>query len=245
MKLKKSFGQHILVSKGVLNKIAQSLEIKEGDAVVEIGGGTGNLTRVLLTYPLGKLYVIEIDREMVDHLKEIESEKVEIIQADASEYPLCELGKSLKLVGNLPYNVASLIIENTVYNKDCIPLAVYMVQKEVAEKLEGKKDTGWLSVFVRSFYDVEYIMTVPPRFFVPPPKVNSAVIKLVKNEKIKVEDLKDYKNFLTHIFSNRRKSLRKKLSEEILKKAGINPNERVDNLKLEDFIRLYSLIKNS
>ena len=245
MKLKKSFGQHILVSKGVLNKIAQSLEIKEGDAVVEIGGGTGNLTRVLLTYPLGKLYVIEIDREMVDHLKEIESEKVEIIQADASEYPLCELGKSLKLVGNLPYNVASLIIENTVYNKDCIPLAVYMVQKEVAEKLEGKKDTGWLSVFVRSFYDVEYIMTVPPRFFVPPPKVNSAVIKLVKNEKIKVENLKDYKNFLTHIFSNRRKSLRKKLSEEILKKAGINPNERVDNLKLEDFIRLYSLIKNS
>ncbi|WP_461832256.1 ribosomal RNA small subunit methyltransferase A, partial [Aquifex sp.] len=180
-----------------------------------------------------------------DHLKEIESEKVEIIQADASEYPLCELGKSLKLVGNLPYNVASLIIENTVYNKDCIPSAVYMVQKEVAEKLEGKKDTGWLSVFVRSFYDVEYIMTVPPRFFVPPPKVNSAVIKLVKNEKIKVENLKDYKNFLTHIFSNRRKSLRKKLSEEILKNAGINPNERVDNLKLEDFIRLYSLIKNS
>ncbi|GAB6065652.1 16S rRNA (adenine(1518)-N(6)/adenine(1519)-N(6)) -dimethyltransferase RsmA [Aquifex pyrophilus] len=244
MRLKKSFGQHILVSRGVLNKIARSLEIKEGDMVVEIGGGTGNLTRVLLSYPLKKLYVIELDRDMVEHLKEIEDERLEVIHADASEFPFCELGKELKLVGNLPYNVASLIIENTVFNKDCVPIAVYMVQKEVAEKLEGRRETGWLSVFVRSFYDVEYVMTVPPRFFVPPPKVNSSVIKLVRREKINVKDLRDYKNFLTTLFANRRKALRKKIDKELLERAGINPDARVESLTLEDFFKLYSL-KNS
>ena len=245
VRLKKSFGQHILVSEGVLNRIAEELQIEKGDSVVEIGGGTGNLTRVLLRYPLRKLYVLELDDEMIEHLKAIQDDRIEIIKTDASDFPLCGLGKNLKIVGNLPYNVASLIIENSVYNKDCIPLAVYMVQKEVAEKLEGKKDTGWLSVFVRTFYDVEYVMSVPARFFVPPPKVTSAVIKLKKNEKLKVENLKEYKSFLTHLFENRRKVLRKKIDKTLLEKAGINPNARVEELKLEDFFRLYELSKQS
>ncbi len=245
LRLKKSFGQHLLVSEGVLTKIAEELEIKEGDTVVEIGGGTGNLTRMLLNYPLGKLYVLELDDEMIEHLRKIQDERLEILKADASEFPFCSLGKDLKVVGNLPYNVASLIIENTVYNKDCVPLAVYMVQKEVAEKLEGKKDTGWLSVFLRSFYDLEYVMSVPARFFVPPPKVTSAVIKLKKNEKIRVDNLKDYKAFLTKLFENRRKVLRKKIDKRILEKAGINPDARVEELWLEDFFKLYELSKQS
>ena len=182
---------------------------------------------------------------MIEKLKEIQDKRLEVIEADATEFGFCKLGENLKLVGNLPYNVASLIIENTVYNKDCIPIAVYMVQKEVAEKLEGKKDTGWLSVFVRTFYDIEYVMTVPPRFFIPPPKVYSAVIKLIKNEKLKAENLRDYKKFLTDIFSLRRKVLRKKIPEEVLKSAGIDPNSRVEQLKLEDFFRIYSSVKNS
>ena len=244
-KLKKSFGQHLLVSEGVLNKIAEELNIQEGETIVEIGGGTGNLTRVLLKYPLKRLYVIELDDEMIEHLKSISDERLKIIKADASSFSFCSLGNDLKVVGNLPYNVASLIIENTVYHKDCIPLAVYMVQKEVAEKLEGKKDTGWLSVFVRTFYDVEYVMSVPARFFVPPPKVTSAVIKLKRNEKIRVDDLKNYKSFLTRLFENRRKVLRKKIDQSILEKAEINPNARVEELKLEDFFKLYELSRQS
>jgi len=242
-RLKKSFGQHLLVSEGVLSKIAKELEIKEGEVVVEVGGGTGNLTRVLLRHPLGKLYALELDEEMVEELKKIQDERLEVIKADATDFPFCSLGESLKVVGNLPYNVASLIVENTVYNKDCIPLAVYMVQKEVAEKLEGKKDTGWLSVFVRTFYDVEYLMSVPARFFVPPPKVTSAVIKLKRNEKLKVENLKEYKEFLIRLFENRRKVLRKKIDQGLLEKAGINPEARVEELKLEDFFKLYELSK--
>ena len=241
MRLKKSFGQHLLVSEGVLRKIAQELRIDSDDCLVEIGGGTGNLTKILLEYPLRKLYVIELDKDMVEKLNTIEDERVVILNEDASEFDFCRLGKELKVAGNLPYNVASLIIENTIYHKDCIPLAVYMVQKEVAEKLEGKKDTSWLSVFVRSFYDVEYIMTVPPRFFVPPPKVNSALIKLIRNEKIKVEDLKAYKKLLTKLFQHRRKVLRKKIDKTLLEKAEIDPDTRVENLSLKDFLKLYSV----
>jgi len=244
-RLKKSFGQHLLVSEGVLSKIAKELEIKEGEVVVEVGGGTGNLTRVLLRHPLRKLYTLELDEDMVEELKTIQDERLEVIKADATDFPFCSLGESLKVVGNLPYNVASLIIENTVYNKDCIPLAVYMVQKEVAEKLEGKKDTGWLSVFVRTFYDVEYLMSVPARFFVPPPKVTSAVIKLKRNEKLKVNNLKEYKEFLTRLFENRRKVLRKKIDQRLLEKAGVNPEARVEELRLEDFFKLYELSKES
>ncbi|NPA32963.1 MAG: 16S rRNA (adenine(1518)-N(6)/adenine(1519)-N(6))-dimethyltransferase RsmA [Aquificae bacterium] len=239
MRLKKSFGQHLLVSEGVLGKIADTLGIREGDVVVEIGGGTGNLTRELLRRPLSRLFVIELDRDMVERLREIGDERLEVINADATDFDFCSLGRELKLVGNLPYNVGSLIVENTVFHKDCVPLAVYMLQKEVAEKLEGKKDTGWLSVFVRTFYDVDYVMSVPPRFFVPPPRVDSAVLRLVRNEKAHIEDLGDYKRFLTRVFQNRRKALKKKLPEEVIKRAGVEPMARVEELSLEDFLALY------
>jgi len=244
MRLKKSFGQHLLTSEGVLEKIADALEIEEGEKVVEIGGGTGNLTRKLLKRPLGKLFVIELDKEMVEKLKEIEDERLEVIEGDASRFPLCSLGDSLKVAGNLPYNVASLILENTVYNRECVPLAVYLLQKEVAEKLEGKKDTGWLSTFVRTFYEVEYLMTVPPRFFRPPPKVQSGLVRLKRKEKLPVKDAKKYKAFLTKLFANRRKVLRKKVDEELLRKAGVRPEARAEELSLEDFLKLYRLLEN-
>jgi len=245
VRLKKALGQHLLVSEGVLKKIAESVDIKEGDIVVEVGGGTGNLTKVLLDYPLSKLYVIELDKDMVERLKEIKDSRLEIIQEDASGYDFCVLGKELKLVGNLPYNVASLIIENTVHRRKCIPLAVYMVQKEVAEKLEGKKETNWLSVFLRTFYEVEYLMTVPPRFFVPPPRVYSSVIKLKRKKQTPPYDTYHYKKFLTRVFQNRRKVLRKKLGTDLLKKAGIREEARVEELKLEDFLRLYELFSEN
>ncbi len=231
-----------MVSEGVLRKIAESVEIKEGDVVVEIGGGTGNLTRILLEYPLSRLYVLELDGEMVKRLREIKDSRLEVLQVDASEYDFCILGGELKLVGNLPYNVASLIIENTVHSRECVPLAVYMVQKEVAEKLEGKKETGWLSVFLRTFYEVEYIMTVPPRFFVPPPRVQSSVIRLKRKEPPFPVDTRRYKKLLTRLFQNRRKVLRKKIKPEVLRKAGIREEARVEELRLEDFLRLYEIL---
>jgi len=182
---------------------------------------------------------------MVCELSGIDDERLELINADASRFELCTLGKDLKLVGNLPYNVGSLIVENVITHHRCVPKAVFMLQKEVALKLCGKSEVGWLTVFLNTFYRVEYIMSVPARFFIPPPKVDSGVIKLVRKEAPPELDLKRYKSFLTGVFSLRRKMLRKKLPLKVLLEAGIDPNARVEQLSFEDFLRLYNVYEES
>ncbi len=237
--LKKHLGQHLLVSSGVLKKLVEFAEIKLGEVLVEIGPGTGNLTHELLKTPLKKLYLIEVDREMIERLKErIKDPRVEIIYQDATRFDFSELGeKDLKLIGNLPYNVASLIVENTVIHKEFIPEAFYMVQKEVAERFI--KEKSWLSVFLNTFYEVSYLMSIPPKFFLPPPKVVSAYIKLKRKSFEEIQDLKAYKDFLTRLFSQKRKMLKKKIKLDILNKLGISPEKRVEELELKDFIKLF------
>jgi 16S rRNA (adenine1518-N6/adenine1519-N6)-dimethyltransferase len=117
-----------------------------------------------------------------------------------------------------------------------------MVQKEVAERWMGIE--SWLSVFIQTFYDIEYMMTVPPRFFVPQPKVDSAVIRLKRKPKIEAFNLKDYKGFLVKLFANRRKALRSKLPSDLLERANISPLARAEELSVEDFRRLYRLLRS-
>ncbi|SNZ11295.1 16S rRNA (adenine(1518)-N(6)/adenine(1519)-N(6))-dimethyltransferase RsmA [Hydrogenobacter hydrogenophilus] len=242
MRLKKSYGQHLLVSSGVIEALVKQAEIKPDNVVVEIGPGTGNLTRELLKTHLKKLYLLEIDPQMIEELKKIKDSRVVILQEDATKFDFCSLGEELKLVGNLPYNVGSLIVENTVFHKECVPFALYMLQKEVAEKL--LKGPSWLSTFLRTFYHVEYVMSVPARFFIPPPKVQSGVIKLIRKEDAPaIEDLKDYKSFLVKLYSMRRKALKKKLREELLKTAGIDPLTRIEQLSISQILLLYNLSK--
>jgi len=239
MKLKKSLGQHILKSTDILKKIVDYADIQEGEVVVEIGPGLGALTKFLLEKPLKKLYLLEIDKEMVDILKkDIIDERLVIIHTDARyfNYRVFE-ERSLKVLGNLPYNVASIIVENVVYYFDIVPSCFFLVQKEVAEKWHSGK--SWLSVFIRTFYDINYLMSIPPRFFYPPPKVDSALIQLNRNLKKEIKDLKEFKKFLTLLFQMKRKMLRKKISLEILRRAQINEELRVDELSLEEILRLY------
>lgn len=229
-----------MVSSGVLDRLVELAEIKE-EVVVEIGPGTGNLTKRLLNTPLKRLYLLEIDPEMVEKLKvSLNDPRVVILQTDATTFDFNILNeKELKLIGNLPYNVASLIIENTIYHKHLIYQAFYMVQKEVAERLIQQK--SWLSVFVNTFYQLEYLMSIPPRFFVPPPKVNSAYLKFTRKNFDEIKDLKRYKSFLVQIFSQKRKMLKHKVPPEILEKASILPQKRVEELNLLDFITLYQI----
>jgi 16S rRNA (adenine1518-N6/adenine1519-N6)-dimethyltransferase len=237
--LKKRFAQHLLIGARILQKLVDFTEIKPEEVVVEIGPGTGNLTKYLLKTNLKKLYLIEIDPEMIEYLKKIiRDERVVFINADATKFDFSSLKENnLKLIGNLPYNVASLIIENTVIHKDLIPYAFYMVQKEVAERLINEK--SWLSIFVKTFYEVEYLMSIPARFFIPPPKVVSAFIKLTRKNLIDIYDLKEYKNFLTKIFAQKRKMLKHKINEIYLKDVGISGEKRVEELELKDFLSLY------
>ncbi len=241
--LKKSFGQHLLVSEGVLKEIARLLKIDSQDVLLEIGGGTGNLTKVLLRHNPAKLIVVELDRDMVRRLKEIEDERLEVIQDDAKSLQICRLADELKVVGNLPYNAASLILENIILHRRCIPFGVFMFQKEVALRLCGKGDLSWLSVFLRTFYEVRYEMSVPARFFKPPPRVQSGVISISRKD-APFEETEDYKRFLTGVFAHRRKKLGKKLPQEVLRRAGIETDRRVDGLELEEFITLYRELRS-
>jgi len=239
--LKKKFGQHLLISSGVLKRLVELCEIKKDEVVLEIGPGTGNLTAELLKTPLKKLYLLEIDPEMIKILtKKFSDERIVIIQGDATTFNFFSLKESaLKVIGNLPYNVASLILENTIYHKDLILNAFYMLQKEVAEKLL-KINTSWLSVFLHTFYDVKYLMGLPSKFFYPRPRVSSAFIKLERNEKEFIKDLRSYKNFLTRIFSYKRKMIKQKLPQGVIENAGISPEKRVDELELKEFLLLYA-----
>ncbi len=239
--LKKSLGQHLLVSEGVLRTLADSLNCEKGDRVVEIGGGTGNLTRILLEKPLSRLFVLEVDSDMVRELERIEDPRLSVVTADATTFPFCSLGEKLRVIGNLPYNVGSLIVENLVLNRRCIPLGVLMLQKEVALRLTGKGERGWLSVFLNTFYTTEYLMSVPPRFFVPRPKVDSGVIRIVRKEKPPQLDDRRFKEFLLRLFSMKRKMLKKKLPEEVIREAGLDPTLRVEQIPPEDILRLYNV----
>jgi len=243
--LKKRFAQHLLIGSGILQKLVDLAEIKPKETVVEIGPGTGNLTKKLLNTPLKKLFLIEIDPEMIEHLKNIiKDERVVFINADATKFDFSLLKeRNLKLIGNLPYNVASLIIENTVMHKNYIPCAFYMVQKEVAERLINEK--SWLSIFVKTFYEIKYLMSIPAKFFIPPPKVISAFIKLERKDFKESFNLKEYKNFLTKLFSQKRKMIKHKIDETYLKKSGISGEKRVEEFELKDFLSLYSVFLKS
>ncbi len=243
VRLRKDLGQHILLSKGVLSRIAEFLCISEGDKVLEIGGGTGNLTRVLLERPLEKIYVLEIDPVMVETLKRIEDERITVIQADATRFDLCSLGDNLKVTGNLPYNVASLIIENLVRYRSCIPLAVLMVQKEVGLKIVGKSQPGWITLFVNTFYDTEYLMSVPSRFFLPRPKVVSGVIRLRRKDKAPDLNLDRFKRFLTRLFSSKKKKIGNLFPKKALLEAGLDPNMRSHQLTQDQVLRLYNVLE--
>ncbi len=243
MKLKKSLGQHILVSGGILERISECLNFGKDDTVVEIGGGTGNLTRELLKREMKRLVVIEIDKRMIEMLKSIEDERLEIIETDARFYKFCSLGEDLYVIGNLPYNAYSFIIENVIRHRACIKEACFLLQKEVAERIEGRKNVGWLSLLVRSFYKVEYVMTVPPRFFKPPPKVNSGLIRMKRLHKGEDVDTDKYVKLLKMLFADRRKMLRKKMDEHVLNKCGVNPEARAEELNPEDTLCIYNYME--
>lgn len=247
-KTKKWLGQHLLIAPGIIEKIVDYMEISPEDIVVEVGVGTGQLTEEILKRNPKKLYGIEIDKEAYPIIKEKfgNFKNFELIEKDFFDVNLREIAKDrkIKVVGNLPYNVASLILVNMSFYLDILSLCVFMLQKEVAEKLIAKpktKNYTFLSVFLQTFFDIEYLMSVPARFFKPPPKVTSAVIRMKPKEKIPDFNIKDYKNFVSMLFSSRRKMLRSKIKLEILEKAEIKPTSRAEELSIEEFVRLFEV----
>lgn len=263
VKAKKHLGQHFLTDETIAQKIADSLSENGYDEVLEIGPGMGVLTKYLLQKK-SKITVFEIDRESVEYLKETfpkehfqlntSKEKFEIIEGDFLKKNLNEIfkGQQVAIIGNFPYNISSQILFKAIENRAIIPEFSGMFQKEVALRIaekEGSKTYGILSVLSQAFYDVEYLFTVPPSVFNPPPKVDSGVIRLIRKENFTLPvDEKLFFSVVKTAFNQRRKMLRSSLKSfnisDSLKEDPIFA-KRPEQLSVQEFIFLTQKIANN
>ena len=253
VKAKKYLGQHFLKDENIAKKIADTLSLKGYKNILEIGPGMGVLTKYLLDKDV-TTYVIEIDSESVEYLKaNYLNLAPRIIEKDFLKYDLNEVfkGEPLAIIGNFPYNISSQILFKTLELRTQIPEFSGMFQKEVAQRIcqkEGNKTYGILSVLTQAFYDAEYLFTVSPGVFNPPPKVDSGVLRLTRKENFTLPcDEKLFFKVVKAAFQQRRKTLRNSLKTFNLSdnlKANVIFDKRPEQLSVEAFIELTTLIEN-
>lgn len=252
VKAKKYLGQHFLNDESVAEKIADSLTLKDYKNILEIGPGMGMLTKYLLKKDI-TTYVIEIDRESVEYLQaNYLNLAPRIIEKDFLKYDLNSVfnQESFAIIGNFPYNISTQIVFKTLEMRDQIPEFSGMFQKEVALRIcskEGSKVYGILSVLAQAYYDAEYLFTVPPNVFNPPPKVESGVLRLTrkKDYTLACDDALFFKVVKT-AFQQRRKTLRNSLKTFNLSdnlKANVIFDKRPEQLAVQEFIELTQLIE--
>jgi len=247
---RKRFGQHFLHDQNIIERILRSIDPRPGDRLVEIGPGQGALTWPLLQR-CGQLTAIELDRDLIPVLQQ-ESKRygeLQLINADILEFDLASLGgeQMIRLVGNLPYNISTPLMFHVLDSIAQISDMHFMVQKEVAERIvaePGNGHYGRLSIMLQYQCECQLLFEVPPGSFTPPPKVDSAVIRLIPRASPEY-DIGDYANFSAIVqaaFGQRRKtlsnSLKDTLSRDLIIACGIDPGLRAENLSLGDFAKL-------
>ena len=243
---KKRLGQHFLKDQEIARQIVSSLS--EGtQRVMEIGPGMGVLTQFLITKEDCELFVVEIDEESVLYLEEhFPNLKGKLIEKDFLKLDLVAIfPEPFAIIGNFPYNISSQILFKVLDYKDYIPEVVGMFQKEVAVRIAskpGNKDYGIISVLLQAFFDIEYLFTVEPEVFNPPPKVKSAVIRLKRNNIANLEcDERKFKILIKTAFNQRRKTLRNSLKSLTFSEGFTQEdifNKRPEQLAVQDFIYL-------
>ncbi len=253
VRAKKHLGQHFLRDLEVARHIVASLPLDEQTSVLEIGPGTGVLTQFLLQNPNIKLTAIELDSESVVYLNS-HYPQLHVVEADFLKIDLKQIfSEKFMIIGNFPYNISSQIFFKMLDNKDSIPCLVGMIQKEVAERMaakEGSKTYGILSVLMQAYYSIDYLFTVHEHVFDPPPKVKSAVIRLIRNDVSKIncnEQL--FKTVVKTAFNQRRKQLRNSLKPIIAKDHPIFNDiffdKRPEQLSVDEFIALTNKIEQA
>ena len=252
MKAKKRFGQNFLVNDEIISSIVKAINPKVGQNLIEIGPGHAALTKPVLSL-CKNLTAIELDRDLVALLRSDPFlQGLNIIEADALKFDFSTLKTSgkMRVFGNLPYNITSPLIFHLLLQDDIQDMH-FMLQKEVVQRLAAapnNKDYGRLSVMVQYFCEVIPLLEVPAHAFVPPPKVVSAVVRLIpKNLDAQAKALYPFLNEVTiQAFSARRKtivnSLAKLFSKEDLSALNIDLSKRAENLKLEEFINLAKIL---
>lgn len=251
VRAKKNLGQHFLKDKNIAERIVDSLQADNIHKVLEIGPGMGVLTQFLLKKEQFETFVVEIDRESVDYLKEhFPQMRERIISNDFLRMRLDQLfNEPFAIIGNFPYNISSQIFFNILDYRDQVPEIVGMLQKEVAERLAagpGSKTYGILSVFLQAYYDIEYLFTVHEDVFSPPPKVKSGVIRLTRNQTTKLNcDEKQFFGIVKMAFNQRRKTMRNSLKSVIVsEELKANPvfDKRPEQLGVAEFEMITRLI---
>jgi 16S rRNA (adenine1518-N6/adenine1519-N6)-dimethyltransferase len=243
---KKSLGQHFLKDQNIARKIAGALDQCKQKTVLEIGPGTGVLTSIILNNPNIDLYAVEVDTESFDYLN-IEYPQlgdrlmlIDFLKMDIRTY----FKEPFTIIGNFPYNISSQIFFRVLENRDLVLDVVCMIQKEVADRIKashGNKTYGILSVFLQAFYDIDYLFTVGPTVFNPPPKVNSAVIHLKRNSRTDLgcnEEL--FFKIVKLGFNQRRKTLRNSLKSILVNLPTDHEifNKRPEQLSVDEFVFL-------
>ncbi|HLV15051.1 MAG TPA: 16S rRNA (adenine(1518)-N(6)/adenine(1519)-N(6))-dimethyltransferase RsmA [Xanthomarina sp.] len=252
VKAKKHLGQHFLTDESIAEKIANTLSLKGYKHILEIGPGMGVLTKYLLKKDT-TTHVIEIDTESVEYLKNNYLNLADrVIEQDFLKYDLNLVfnNQPFAIIGNFPYNISTQIVFKTLEMRDQVPEFSGMFQKEVAQRIcskEGSKVYGILSVLTQAFYHAEYLFTVPPSVFNPPPKVDSGVLLLTRKENYTLPcNEKMLFKVVKTAFQQRRKTLRNSLKtfnlSDNLKANGIF-DKRPEQLAVQEFIELTQLIE--
>jgi len=247
---KKQLGQHFLADRHYIDKIVMAVNPKDGDRLVEIGPGQGAITLPLLrVHP--KLTVIEFDRDLIAPLTAAAEPlgDLTIVQGDVLRVDFTALaaGQPIRLVGNLPYNISSPILFHALEHAAVVRDMHFMLQKEVVDRMAagpGSKVYGRLSVMLQAYCQVTSLFVVPPGAFRPPPKVDSAVVRLVPRDpaSITIADHKRFAEVVKAAFGQRRKTLRNALNNVVTAEqfvaAGVRPDARAEQLDVAEFIAL-------
>ena len=230
---RKRFGQHFLHERGILERIVEALAPADDDFIVEIGPGEGALTRALLER-VGKIEVIELDRDLAAGLKD---DRIKVHQADALEFDFGQFPRGLRIVGNLPYNISTPLLFHLARYADRVRDLHFMLQLEVVERMVAAPSTpeyGRLSVALQARFRMKKLFNVSKGAFRPPPKVESAVVRLQPlTQLLEIDD-----ELLRRAFSARRKTLRNALPEVDFAALGIDPGLRPENLSALDYERI-------
>ncbi|MDB5225657.1 MAG: hypothetical protein JWL87_609 [Candidatus Adlerbacteria bacterium] len=246
MEKKKSLGQHFLHNKHYLNLVADAANLVKGDMVLEIGPGEGALTQVLLERG-AKVVALEKDSRLINLLEEkFSREKFEVIEGDALEYE--PAFKNYKVVGNIPYYITGALFKKFLSGINQPSSLVFLIQKEVAERIARSKKESILSLSIKAYGTPSYIKTVPAGAFVPPPKVDSAILLISGISRSNFKSEKDEERFFELLrtgFGQKRKLLASNLKELLgagymqhLEEAGIPAKARAEDVLLEAWLAL-------
>jgi len=255
---RKRFGQNFLHDRGIIQRIVQAIAPQRGDNLVEIGPGQGAITKELLPL-LGRMHAIELDRDLVGPLADrcavlgdLRLHNTDALKFDFSS--LAEPGRPLRVVGNLPYNISTPLLFHLLDQAAHIRDMHFMLQKEVVERMAaepGGKSYGRLSVMLQARSRVTPLFNIGPGAFTPPPKVDSAFVRLQPWDPspYTIAVWPVFSLLVARAFSQRRKtlrnSLRESLSAEAIEFAGIDPGSRAERLSVADFVTLANLAARS